>query len=141
MRKKIVNDSGLADLYENLMVERARRIATERDDSWFGLGYRLVNWLQSHAYKYPAKGGETAEERELGYWVSRIRRANRGSSKMRLDHRRRMFLRAINFQWTGIMGWKGTIGRFPDNWEEHWEELVEDEEENENETENNGETD
>ncbi len=65
---------------------------------------------------------------------------------MVLDHRRRMFLRAINFRWTAVK-WtgsrRGTYQWFPDNWEEIWEELMEVEAENENEseTENNAETD
>ena len=59
-----------------------------------------------------------------------------------MDHRRRMFLRAINFIWTAVKG-RPTIQWFPDNWEERWEELIEVEAEGEaeGETENNGETD
>ena len=58
--------------------------------------------------------------------------------------REKMFLRAVNFRWTGTRGWKGTVQWFPDNWEERWEGLMmeaEDENESESETENNGETD
>jgi len=57
--------------------------------------------------------------------------------------REKMFLRAVNFRWTGTRGWKGTVQWFPDNWEEIWEELmeVEAEDQNESETENKGETD
>ena len=88
---------------------------------------------------YHKSSGKTAEERELGKWISTIRNPSAGS--MVLDHRRRMFLRAINFRWTGNR--QGTYQWFPDNWEERWEELIEAEakDENESETDNNGETD
>jgi len=137
VRKKMVDDSGLADLYKNLMNDRARRRMTVSNDTFFGFGHRLVDWLQTHGYRCPSTIGETAEERELGRWIRRIR-----TGDLILDHRRRMFLRAINFIWTAVKG-RPTIQWFPDNWEERWEELIEVEAEGEaeGETENNGETD
>ena len=117
VRQKLVDDAGLAALYSNLQMERARHQNLQRDkDSFSNYFYRLVEWLSKNYYKYPAQVSKNEHERELGRWVNSVRKANNGSGTMMLDARRRAHLDAINFAWEGTKGNSGTRSKFPANW-------------------------
>ena len=123
VRQKLVDEAGLATLYNNLMAERATHQAThginryvQDDDGWFSKFDDLVEWLQGHEYRYPsASSGSSAFERKLGKWVNNIRNADRGAHDMTLDDNRRAHLDAINFVWVGARG-RFTYSAFSDNW-------------------------